>query len=128
MEQSGREAILRQCFVTFGKGADEFGGFARRDRDGIDIIRVKIVHDEDVLVASGGCNRITSREVGCDQILEFWIGMDIIGSNDVDANIMDGTAGRRWFWFRFWYRFRFRRMDVLTDHIEMPEFCRFGFG
>ena len=109
MEQSGRDAILRQFFVTFGKGADEFGGFARRDRDGIDIIRVKIV-------ASDGCNRITSREVGCDQILEFWIGMDIVGIDDVDANIMDGTSGRRWFWFGVWHRFRFCQTDVLSDH------------
>ena len=40
---------------------------------------------------------ITSRKVGGDQILEFWIGLDwigldIVGIDDVDANIMDGTS------------------------------------
>jgi len=73
---------------------DQFGSFSIRDRDGIDIIRIIIVHDEDILVASGGCNRISSRQVSGDQILEFWIGLEIIGIDDVNTDVMNGTSGR----------------------------------
>ena len=74
----GSEAVPSQSLVTLTESSDQFLGFAGLDWHCMYVIRVIVIHNKEIFVASCGCYGVSSWEVGSHEFLESLWGDSVV--------------------------------------------------